>query len=484
MTVNNSTVNNRAAGTLSLSTMDLTNNARVGFVINNARITGNTPIFNIAGAANIGANTVFTPIFEEFTNQAFTLRVLNAGTLNLGGPLSNMLNASSPYIYNIDLVRPAGLDALDLVLQVKTASQLGLNTRQASAYNAVLDLMEQDNTVGAAVTALPSANEFLRGWSDLLPGQDAAIMKVLASNATAAFGAAAHRLDLLSDKPDAPGGAWAEEFGVYHNGDPTSASLGVSGGGFGVAGGVDLIASQDRLIGAYLALESLELEESDRTSAPLNVAQTTVGGYAGWKSGGLAVNALAGVGFANFTSVRQVEFGGLSEQLRAEWDGMTYNAAARATYSMPMGFLDFKPYVAADYMGFKQDGYQETATALNDLAIIAEDAEATLATASVGAQLIGNFGSDDAYGIRPMLSVGYRSVLSWDSTSAPMRFAGGSTGTTFNLDPGTQVEDALVAGLGLNIDSQFLNIHVGYDAEISDNSTTHYGSITLRMAFW
>jgi uncharacterized protein with beta-barrel porin domain len=163
---------------------------------------------------------------------------------------------------------------------------------------------------------------------------------------------------------------------------------------------------------------------------------------------------------------------------------MTYTAAARATYSMPMGFLDFKPYVAADYMGFKQDGYQETATALNDLAIIAEDAEATLATASVGAQLIGNFGSDDAYGIRPMLSVGYRSVLSWDSTSAPMRFAGGSTGTTFNLDPGTLVEDALVAGLGLNIDSQFLNIHVGYDAEISDNSTTHYGSITLRMAFW
>ena len=43
---------------------------------------------------------------------------------------------------------------------------------------------------------------------------------------------------------------------------------------------------------------------------------------------------------------------------------------------------------------------------------------------------------------------------------------------------------AIVAGLGLNIDSQFLNVKLGYDTEITKNTTTHYGSITLRMAFW
>ena len=32
--------------------------------------------------------------------------------------------------------------------------------------------------------------------------------------------------------------------------------------------------------------------------------------------------------------------------------------------------------------------------------------------------------------------------------------------------------------------SQFLNLKLGYDAEFGENSTTHYGSITLRMAFW
>ena len=54
----------------------------------------------------------------------------------------------------------------------------------------------------------------------------------------------------------------------------------------------------------------------------------------------------------------------------------------------------------------------------------------------------------------------------------------------FTLDPGVEPEDAIVAGLGLNIDSQFVNIRVGYDAEIADAAMTHYGSVTLRMAFW
>jgi hypothetical protein len=106
LSVNNSTVNNSGDGTLNLSSMSLTNAAKIGFVVDNSRITGNTPIYNVTGTANVAANTLFTPIFDQFTNQPFSLRVLNAGTLNLGGSLSAMLNANSPYIYDISLVQP------------------------------------------------------------------------------------------------------------------------------------------------------------------------------------------------------------------------------------------------------------------------------------------------------------------------------------------------------------------------------------------
>jgi uncharacterized protein with beta-barrel porin domain len=483
MTVDGAMMNNNAAGTLNLGTMNLQNGAKVGFVINNARIAGNVPIFNV-GTANIAANTTFTPIFEEFSNQAFTLRVLNATTLNLGGPVGAMLNSQSPYLFDVSLNRPAAApNSLELQFRVKTADELGLNTRQADAYNAILDLSEENATIGAAVTSLPNKEQFLRGWNDLLPGQDAAIMQVLSSNATAAFGATAHRLDLISEKPDAPGGAWAEEFGVYHDSDQTDDRLGVSGGGFGVAAGVDLLSTGTALVGAYGALESLELEEKGRGKAPLNVSQTTVGLYGGWRSGGLAANGAASIGFSKFASDRQITLGTLIDRAKAEWDGQTYNIAGRVSYTQPLGPFDLKPYIAADYIAFKQDGYQESA-ANEDLELIAGDAEAKLSTASAGLNLSLHLWADDAYVFSPELRAGYRSVLSWDPSPAALRFAGGSTGTTFSLNPGGEPEDAVVAGLGLNVNSQFLNLKLGYDAEFGENSTTHYGSITLRMAFW
>lgn len=484
MNVNNSTVNNGGVGSLNLASMTVANQSKIGLVIDNARIAGNVPLYNVAGTASIGADTVFTPIFSQFTDTPFTLRVLNAGTLSLGGPLSSMLNAQAPYLFNMSLVQPTGVQGIDLNFRVKTADELGLNTRQAGAYSAVLDLMKQQDEVGAAVASLPAQAQFLRGWSDLLPGSDAAVMRVLSSNATAAFGATAHRLDLISDKPDAPGGAWAEEFGVHHTSDASGRSNQISGGGLGVAAGVDVLSTGTALIGAYAALESAELEEETRTGAPLNVSQTSIGAYGGWLNGNLAVNGAASIGFVDFTSDRKVEIGSLTDRIKGSWKGQTYTAAARATYTLPMGWMDVKPFVAADYIGFNEDGYTETAKTNSDLAIIAGDSDASLATASYGLSFVGNLGSDDAYSFRPELSVGYRNVLNWESTPASMRFSGNSATTNFTLDPGVEPEDAIVAGLGLNVDSQFLNIKVGYDAEIGDTSITHYGSVTLRMAFW
>ena len=483
LAVDNSTVNNLASGTLNLSSMTLSNNARVGIGINNARIAGNIPNFNIAGAATIGANTKFTPIFDQFTNQTFTLRVLNASTLNLGGPLSAMIADNGPFLYNMQLVQP-NPNAIDLVLEVKNAQQLGLNNRQAGAYAAVLDLMEEDDSIASAITSISTANEFQRGWADLLPANDASVLRVLATNASAAFGATANRLDMITNKPDAPGGAWTEEFGVYHSADPSADSVAISGGGFGVAAGIDLISTGNALFGTFLSLESAEMEEEERTTAPLNVAQTSIGAYGGWRNGNLAINGAASYGFIDFTSDREVAIGTLAERLKGEWKGQSYSVSGRASYTVPMGWVDVKPFIGADYTGFQQDGYEETATSFDGLALVAGDSDASLATASYGLQLVGNFGGDDAYQIRPQLSVGYRSILNWDATPAELSFAGGSAGSSFTLNPGVEPEDGIVAGLGVSVDSQFLNVKVGYDTEISDTATTHYGSVTLRLAFW
>jgi uncharacterized protein with beta-barrel porin domain len=486
MVVNNSTMNNRGAGTLQLNSMQLANNAKVGFVINNARVASNTPIFNVVGAADVAANTVFTPIFEQFTAQPLTLTVLNANTLNLGGSVSSMLNAQSPFLYNVSLTRPAGTNSLQLSLRTKTASELGLNLRQASAYSSVLDLLSHNDTIAQAVTAISTGGEFDRAWSDLLPGPDSDVTQVLASNATAAFGATAHRLDLVMQKPEAPGGAWVEEFGVYHESDNNGAALGTFGGGFGVAAGLDLIASRNWVLGAYTALESLEIEERGRTAAPINVAQTSFGAYGGLRLGQIAVNGAASAGYSDFTSDRDIKLGTITDRARASWKATTVTSAARATWTLPLfDFLDITPYAAVDYIKVNQDGYREKADTNSALELVVGDSESSLSTASYGIALQGKFGdSGGNFVTRPEVSIGYRNVLSWDNPSGLVRFGGSSTGSTFAPTPGHEPESAVVAGLGLNVYGQFVNLKFGYDAEISDSQITHYGSITLRLAFW
>src|SRR5690606_21904791 len=127
------------------------------------------------------AGTVFTPIFEQFTTDPFTLRVLTADTLNIAGPVEQMLSANAPYLYNLSLTRPTGTNALDLSLRVKTAEELAVNARTASAYDGILDLLRTDDRVAAALTNISTASEFMRATSDILPAQDATTMRILAS---------------------------------------------------------------------------------------------------------------------------------------------------------------------------------------------------------------------------------------------------------------------------------------------------------------
>jgi outer membrane autotransporter protein len=248
-----------------------------------------------------------------------------------------------------------------------------------------------------------------------------------------------------------------------------------------VAAGIDVLSTGTALFGVYGSLESAELEEETRTSAPLNVSQTAFGLYGGWINGNLAINGAASFGNIDFTSDRKIEIGSAFRiACVANWSGQSYTAGARATYTLPMGWLDVKPFVAADYIGFNQDGYEETAATNENLAITAGDSDASLATAAYGVSFVGNLGGDDAFTMKPQLSVGYRNVLNWENSPAALRFAGNSTGTTFELDPGVEPEDAIVAGLGLNIDSQFLNVKLGYDAE---DGRLRRSPITARSRF-
>lgn len=472
----------QAAATSRLGSLSALGAARLAFSIDRALIDASTPVFEVSGAANLSAGTRIAPIFDQFLSESFTLRLLRAGSLTLGGSIGSMLDADLPFIYQASLATAAGGTAIDLSLRPKTPAELGLTSFQAASYGATLDLLANEDAIGAALSAIDNQADFSRAYTQLTPQSDAALLRILETNATAAFGATARRLDLQTNRPEGRGAGWAEEFGVYHTSDAADLSPQASGGGFGVAAGYDFTGERGAVLGAFLALESIELEEKDRRLSPFTLGQYTFGGYGGRKFGALSLNGVASVGFADFSSTRRVEIGDFVDTLSADWKGMTLAAAARATYTFGAGPLEFKPFLGADILNLRQDARRETSA--SDLlgGIDAGEADSTLATASYGATLAGRWGRNDALSITPEVSVGYRNVLSFSTDPATARFRTG--GPDFQLAPGREPENALTAGLGFNLRSQFLNLNLGYDGEFADGAATHYGSVTLRFSFW
>jgi len=144
--------------------------------------------------------------------------------------------------------------------------------------------------------------------------------------------------------------------------------------------------------------------------------------------------------------------------------------------------MSVRPYVAADYMQVSQNSHSERSLNATELAVTYDEGKSSFATASYGAVFATELGGDPTFSIRPELTVGWRQVLDYQANDATAHYVNRTT--PFSFSSGVDPEDALVAGIGLHVNSEFLNIKVGYDTEISDAAETHYGSITLRLTFW
>ncbi|MBI1339237.1 autotransporter domain-containing protein [bacterium] len=482
VSLSNSTLRQTPGATTRLSTFSAASGSELTFEIDRALVQRGTPVFEVAGAATLSADTRIAPVFRDVLTDSFNLRLISAGSLSLGGPVSAMLRSELPFLYQASLGTNAGNTAIDLSLRVKTAAELGLASYQAGSYSAVLGLLASNSEIGSAVSAITTAQDFSRAYTQLIPQSDGALLRVLETNATAAFGATARRLDLQTDRPDGRGAAWVEEFGVYHTSDASDQTPEISGGGFGVSAGYDFISRPNFVLGAFAALESIELEEQERRLSPLTLGQYSFGGYSGARFGAVSVNGAASVGFSEFSSTRRIEVGSFADTVTGDWNGTTFTGAMRATYTASLGPVDFKPYIGADVLTLQQDARSEISTGQFNNGVEADEGDSTLITASYGARLAGNWGRTDAVAINPELSIGYRNVLTFDSNPGMAQFNG--VGTAFQLATGREPESALTAGFGFTLRSQFLKLNLGYDGEFADGATTHYGSIALRFSFW
>lgn len=388
--------------------------------------TANT-LFQVGGDAIFADGAKVAVRFDSIAAAEGQHVFLRAGSVSGGDKLTSA-NTLLPFLYKSSIVASAP-NELAIDVSRKTATELGLNRSQASAYNAVYTALGKDAEVAGAYLDIMDGDRFRRTLRQMLPDHAGGTFEAVTSGSRATA-------RILAD-PNAPfsdQGKWG--FWLQQVAWGTSKSLGDTGGyditGWGVAGGAEAITD----LGHFgLGLGYLHGKDADGgTSNEVSDNQYELSGYWRGQWGGFNAHARVSAARVDFEGQRHFDgaIGGESVErtARGDWNGTLWSASGGASYAMRLGRLSLRPIAAVDYYRLKEKGYGETGggDAFN-LIVDGRTSDELAVTGSLAAGLMFGGTDPDAGWFRLELEGGRRQIVGGSLGETTARFTGGEAFT-------------------------------------------------------
>lgn len=336
----------------------------------------------VGGTVDIGGATLellMSPApIAEWSTSAFTL-IQNDGASAIAGQFSSVVN---PFAFLSHSLNYAGGDGNDLSLQlsrnaVKFAD--AAKTRNQVAVARALDGMPANNPLVGRIALLSQPDA--RAGFDQLSGEvhasaktafiddSAHIRAAVNDRIRAAFeGVAAKAMPVMAYGPD--GGefdtantdrfaVWGHAFGSWSNvdGDGNAARLEHSTGG--VLFGGDALVAETVRFGLMAGYTQSDVSVDQRASSGSS-DNAHLGIYAGAKLGRIALRGGLAYAWHDVETTRRVAFGGLSEQLKANYDAGTFQAFGEAGYRIDTSAVAFEPFAGLAHVSLRSDAFTET----------------------------------------------------------------------------------------------------------------------------
>ena len=468
------TLNATNSGAVALASLTTGAGATLGVTIDSA--AGTNTLYNIAGAADLGANNIIAVNLLSVGDVAGTYKIIQAGSLTGGTGLTSEVG-SLPFLFDSDLVTTVP-NEVSLAIRVKSADELGINRSENDILDAVLGAADSDAGIAGVLLNI--------GDSETL--QDT-LQQMLPDHAGGAFETATKGSRLMNKfllDPRAPGTdkgpwrLWTEQVAWA-----TSKSIGATSnyklGGWGVAAGVE--AGLGTFGGVGVSLAYLSGRDSRRENELIS-NQYEAGLYWRGQWGGLSAFARGTAATINFDSRRT--FNGVAEgeivtrEAEGDWKGRLYSASAGVSYDVKMGRFSIRPSILLEHYKLTEKAYQESGggTAF-DLEVEKRDSDESAANALValGYELFG--GSDvNSSWMRVELEGGYRSILSGSLGTTRARFEGGDT---FTLTPEDR-DSGWLAGLRVMGGDRGMSLTGEVNAEDQLGKVGVGGRLSLQVA--
>ena len=433
---------------------------------------GSASGFNVTGTATLangaGLGVRFTSLIDSL--QRFT--VIDAATLNYGAIDLTSVQTNSPFLFVIEAGAnvPAGEVYVDA--RRRTATEAGLFTVEAAAYDAFYQALGRDENMLAVFLDQTSREGFVDLYEQLLPDHSGGPLMSLASGTDAVTRALTGR-----NASAAPGetSAWVQEINFYADKDRTD-TYGFRSEGFGVAGGVER-GTDNGAFGLSVAFTSSDLEDPESEAEEvLSASLLELGLY--WRAQGQywTTWARAAAGYATFDATRQFVGGGLNLRNESSWNGYTLAAAGGVSYEREFGRFTVRPEVYAEYFSLHEEARSEEGGGDSfDLDIDERDGHMFTATAAMNVSM----GMGEKSWLRPEFRIGWRQNISIDAGDTIARYVSG--GPDFVLDPLDIEGGGPIAGLRLNIGNELGMLSISADAEMIEDYIRYM--LFLRASF-
>jgi hypothetical protein len=407
------------AGTVNLASLTTGSGASLGVHIGDSGFTS----YNVAGTANFATGTKIAVTFDQIGNAAGNYTIIDAGTLIGGQNLTSSI-VTLPYLFNSTLTSDTTTGQVTLGVQLKGASELGLNQSETAIVDAVLGAADSDSDVAGVLLTIADSQTLKSTLQQMMPEHAGGVFETVTKPSRLAA-------DILA-QPRMSKGLWVQQVAWGSSksvGDTSSYKL----GSWGAVGGYDIPVGALGNVGASLGYF---YGKDHHNGAELVSNHYEAGVY--WRGGFGPFHAWARgtAGTISFNGTRNFSgLDGLATITRladGRWKGRLYSGSAGVSYEAHAGRLSIRPNASIEYYKLHEKGYTETGGGdAYDLTVRARNSNESAANAmlALGYDFMRSDDQDSGW-LRVELEGGRRQILSGSVGDTVASFG---SGTSFTL---------------------------------------------------
>lgn len=433
---------------------------------------------NVAGAANLAAGSKIGLRFTSKLSDPTSFTLIRAGSLTAGA-LDQSLLGATPWLYKAELRVDQANNSLLADVRRRTASEAGLNSAEAAAYDAVFANFDRDATVRDALLGKTDAAGFAGLYDQFLPDFTGSLFHTLAAASDATNRAIDENDGMMGDEGMR---VWTQEIAFLVKRD-VDRTTNYDADGFGLAGGVETHVDGLGNLGLATSFVNVNVDDAFASAAESLGGQVfSAGVYWRDTAGGLSASLGLNGGYAALKSTRTLSdpAAGLNKEAKSDWNGWTMAAHAGLSYLADFGRFFVRPQATADYFLLKEDSRIETGggDAMN---LSVDERSSNQLSAFAGVTFGARFGGESAFVWVPELTAGWRQAAGDGVDVTTARFVAG--GPAFSIAAPDLSGGGPVLRLALRGQGQYFDFAVEGGGELRDDYEAYDGRVVVRFLF-